>query len=121
MPQVQSALEPMLLQTTVGRTPITDLEIAFSARNQREWDVFAEELAVMQLVAIEPPHFERAKQVQRLLAARGLKGRKVPDLLVAATAELSGLEVLHYDADFDHIATVTGQPTRWIVPKGSVD
>jgi hypothetical protein len=59
--------------------------------------------------------------VQRLLAARGLKGRKVPDLLVAAIAEAASLTVLHYDADFDHIASVTHQPTEWIVPPGSVD
>ncbi|MBI2219151.1 MAG: PIN domain-containing protein [Candidatus Rokubacteria bacterium] len=63
----------------------------------------------------------RARQVQRLLAARGLRGRKVPDLLVAAAAEANGLAVLHYDADFDLIARVTGQPCAWIVPAGSID
>jgi hypothetical protein len=45
----------------------------------------------------------------------------VPDLLVAAIAEAASLTVLHYDADFDHIASVTHQPTEWIVPPGSVD
>jgi hypothetical protein len=29
--------------------------------------------------------------------------------------------VLHYDSDFDHISAVTGQPTEWVVPQGSVD
>jgi hypothetical protein len=33
----------------------------------------------------------------------------VPDLLVAATAELAGLTVLHVDKDFELIAGVTGQ------------
>jgi predicted nucleic acid-binding protein len=56
-----------------------------------------------------------------MLAARGLRGRKVPDLIVAACAEDHGLTVLHYDADFDHIASVTGQQTMWVVPAGSVD
>jgi hypothetical protein len=36
-------------------------------------------------------------------------------------AEDAGLTVLHYDADFDHIAAVTGQPVEWIVAQGSVD
>ncbi|MEM9517161.1 MAG: PIN domain-containing protein [Actinomycetota bacterium] len=65
-------------------------------------------------------HFERAGQVQRALAEEGLRGRKVPDLVIAAVAESASLTVLHYDADFDHIAAVTGQPTDWIVERGSV-
>lgn len=44
----------------------------------------------------------------------------LPDLLIAACAERAGLTVLHYDADFDRIAEVTGQATEWIVPRGSV-
>jgi len=28
--------------------------------------------------------------------------------------------VLHYDADFDRIAGVTGQPTEWVVEQGSL-
>jgi hypothetical protein len=44
----------------------------------------------------------------------------VPDLLVAAAAEQAGLAVLHYDADFDRIASVTGQSCGWVVPAGSV-
>jgi len=63
----------------------------------------------------------RAKNVQRMLAARGLKGRKVPDLIIAAAAELAGLTVLHYDHDFELIASVTGQPHEWVVPRGSID
>ena len=66
-------------------------------------------------------HLRRARQVQRLLAARHQRGRKVPDLLIAAAAEARGLTVLHYDADFDRIAAVTGQSCEWIVPAGSVD
>jgi predicted nucleic acid-binding protein len=45
----------------------------------------------------------------------------VPDLLLAAAAEARNLTVLHYDADFDLIATVTGQSCEWVVPAGSVD
>ena len=61
-------------------------------------------VAVLPLVEIEFRHFTRARQVQRVLASHGKRGRKIPDLLVAAAAEELKLIVLHYDADFDHIA-----------------
>jgi len=57
--------------------------------------------------------------VQRLLAQRSQRGRKIP-VLIAAAAEDLGLAVLHYHADFDAIASVTGQPCEWVVPAGSV-
>ncbi len=44
----------------------------------------------------------------------------LPDLMVAGCAESAGLAVLHYDADYDRIAEATGQPTRWVLPRGSV-
>jgi predicted nucleic acid-binding protein len=59
--------------------------------------------------------------VQRLLASKHQRGRKIPDLLIAAAAEGEGLVVLHYDADFDRIAAVTGQRSEWVVPAGSID
>ncbi len=40
--------------------------------------------------------------------------------LIAATAEAASLTILHYDADFDLIASVTGQSCKWIVPAGSI-
>ncbi|HEX9766156.1 MAG TPA: hypothetical protein VGA36_05300 [Nitriliruptorales bacterium] len=39
----------------------------------------------------------------------------MPDLLIAATAELAGLVVLHLDKDFDLIADVTGQPVECLL------
>jgi predicted nucleic acid-binding protein len=73
------------------------------------------------LIDTTADHVRRALQVQRVLAERSQRGRKIPDLLVAAAAEQRGLTVLHYDADFDRIAEVTGQPCQWVVPVGSVD
>lgn len=105
----------------LARTTMTDLEIGYSARNADEWDRLLVALEAFRRINVEEHHFDRAKQVQRELAAQGLKGRKVPDLLIAAVAEAASLTVLHYDADFDHIATVTGQSTQWIVERGSID
>ena len=105
----------------LARTSMTDLEIGFSARGAAEWDRLVAALAAFRRIDVEAHHFDRAQQVQRRLVADGLRGRKVPDLLIAAVAEATSLTVLHYDADFDHIAAVTGQPTQWIVERGSID
>jgi predicted nucleic acid-binding protein len=105
----------------LGRTAISDLEIGFSARNAPEWDLLAKGIAQFALVDTTADHIRRAKKVQRLLAAKHQRGRKVPDLLIAATAEADKLTILHYDADFDLIASVTGQSCQWIVPAGSID
>jgi predicted nucleic acid-binding protein len=37
-----------------------------------------------------------------------------------AAAEISGIELLHYDRDYDLIAAVTGQPAVWARPRGSL-
>jgi predicted nucleic acid-binding protein len=118
---VRQILEPLVQLGAVGRAGISDLEIGFSARSGDEWDELTVALDVMTLVPTSAEHFIRARQVQRLLAAKGLRGRKIPDLLSAAAAEERGLILFHYDVDFDHIAQVTGQASEWIVPKGSVD
>ena len=79
------------------------------------------DLGVFALVETTAEHVGRARQVQRLLAAHSQRGRKVPDLLIAAAAEEKGLTVLHYDGDFDIISKVTGQRCTWVVPAGSID
>ncbi len=45
---------------------------------------------------------------------------RLADLIIAATAETSGATVLHYDADYDRIAGVTGQPAEWVAERGSL-
>ncbi|MBI2170304.1 MAG: PIN domain nuclease [Actinobacteria bacterium] len=118
---VRAVVEPLAHLGKAARVGLSDLEVGFSARNEREWDAIVGSLDVFELIETEGAHVERARQVQRLLAARGKRGRKVPDLLIAAAAEQAGLTVLHYDGDFDLISGVTGQPCEWVVQKGSID
>jgi predicted nucleic acid-binding protein len=120
-PAVRAALQPFIDLVALARCTLSDLEIGFSASNAREWDVLQALLAALEPIEVTPTIVSRAKSVQRLLAERGLKGRKVPDLIIAAAAELAGLTVLHYDEDFELIASVTGQTHTWIVPRGTVD
>jgi predicted nucleic acid-binding protein len=120
-PAVRARIEPAAAQGSLARGGITDLEIGYSARSAREWDRLADALGAFELVETTADHVRRARQVQRLLAARHQRGRKIPDLLVAAAAEARDLTVLHYDADFDRIASLTGQRCDWVVAAGSVD
>lgn len=120
-PSVRSALEPLVEAGSAARAGISDLEVGFSARNDKEWDRLIGALQLLELVETSAAHVARARQTQRLLSAKRQRGRKVPDLLIAATAEEHGLTLLHYDSDFDLIAGVTGQSCQWIVTKGSID
>jgi predicted nucleic acid-binding protein len=119
-PEVRARVEA-LDAAGIARSPMTDLEVGCSASSGSDWDELMAAVDAFQLVEIEPSHFARARQVQRLLAVRGLKGRKVPDLLIAAVGEATARTVLHYDADFDHIATVTSQATEWVVARGTIN
>ena len=118
---VRDAIEPRAERSELGRAAISDLEIGYSARSAAEWDRLAEALDAFELIETMAAHLRRARQVQRLLASKHQRGRKIPDLLVAAAGEAESLVVLHYDADFDRIAAVTGQRCEWVVPAGSVD
>ncbi len=120
-PTVRKAIEPRVQLGQLARAGISDLEIGFSARNAVEWDRLADAVEAFELVETTAEHVRRAKHVQRLLASKHQRGRKLPDLLVAAAAEADGLTVLHYDSDFDLIAAATGQVCEWVVPAGSVD
>lgn len=120
-PEVRAVVEPLAEAGRVARPRICDLEVGYSARNVREWDQLIEDLDAFQAIDTTATHLHRALQVQRLLASVSQRGRKLPDLLVAAAAEGLNLAVLHYDAGFDLIASVTGQRCTWVVPAGSVE
>jgi predicted nucleic acid-binding protein len=120
-PEIRAAIEPRTQLGQLARAGISDLEIGYSARKGSEWDRLAGALDVFELIETTAEHVVRARQVQRLLATKHQRGRKVPDLLIAAAAETRGLTMLHYDGDFNQIAAVTGQICEWVVPAGSVD
>jgi predicted nucleic acid-binding protein len=92
---------------------VTRLEVGYSARSGP--DLRAElrqpPLAAMPAEYQTPAIEDRAVEVLTLLADRGQhRAPSIPDLIIAATAELAGLTVLHLDKDFEIIAGITGQP-----------
>ncbi len=118
---VRQVVEPLAANGELARPTICDLEVGYSARSGAEWDELRAALDAFASVETTSAHVRRALQVQRLLAERSQRGRKIPDLLVAAAAEDMGMTVLHYDSDFDLIASVTGQDTHWVVQPGQAD
>lgn len=96
-------------------TTVTRLETGYSARSGAGLRTAFEQppLSSMPVEYLTPAIEDRAVEILMLLADRGQhRAPSIPDLIIAATAELAGLTVLHLDKDFDLIAEITGQPTE---------
>ena len=96
-------------------TTVTRLEAGYSARSGPELRAGFRRppLSSMPVEYLTPAIEDRAVEVLTLLADHGQhRAPSVPDLIIAATAELAGLTVLHLDKDFDLIAEITGQPVE---------
>ena len=120
MPTVETRLRSLAADGVLATFVTIDLELGDSARDSREHQgIFRLRGQLVQLACTEEIA-SRARQVQALLAATSEhRAAGVMDLLTAAAAEHYRASVLHYDADFDHIAAVTGQQVDWIAPRGA--
>ena len=97
---------------------VTRLAVGFSARSAEDLRAALGRppLQSMPVEYLTPSIEDRAVEVQSLLADRGQhRAPSIPDLLIAAAAELAQLTVLHVDKDFDVIAGITGQPLERLV------
>jgi len=97
---------------SVHLSTLTRLEVGYSARSSEDLEraFTSPPLAKMPIEGVTPAVEELAWQTLRQLAKKGQhRAPSIPDLLIAATAQLCGLIVLHNDKDFDLIAKVTGQ------------
>ena len=120
-PPVAARLDPLLEAGLVARCTPTDLEAGYSSTSPASHRQMRTARAAWPFVAMDQSVLDRAVAVQDALAERSQqRGAKIADLLIAAAAGAAGLVVLHYDHDFDLIAEITGQPTEWIVPAGTV-
>ena len=118
---VRQRLGPIIEDGAAATCSIIDLEVLFSARSHREHREIRERRRLAyHHVPLTQDVFDRAIEVQSKLAQLGQHRLPIPDLIIAAAAETGDLIVLHYDADFDRIAAVTGQPVEWVVERGSV-
>ena len=96
-------------------SPVTRLEAGYSARTATDHRTLLTEppISSMPVEYLTPKIEDRAVELQLALAERGHhRAPSLPDLLIAATAELADLTVLHLDKDYELIAELTGQPTE---------
>ena len=94
---------------------VTRLEVGYSARSAVDHRTLVSEppVASMPVEYLTPRIEDRALEIQSVLASRGQhRAPSIPDLLIAATAELAELTVLHLDKDFELIAQITSQPVE---------
>lgn len=118
---VADRLVPLLESGLVARCTPTDLEAGLSSTSPVLHRAMRQDRSAWPFVEMTQRTLDRAVAVQDALAERSQqRGAKIADLLIAAAAEGAGLVVLHYDHEFDLIAEITGQPTEWVLPAGTV-
>lgn len=99
-----------------------EIEVIHSARTVTEAQRARRLLRGFDWLAMPDEIWDRAVEIQvQALQKRYHRALSMADLLVAATAERHSATVLHYDGDYDMIAAITGQATRWVVPAGNAN
>ena len=121
--ELRRDFDTALVDGEIATCDMVRLELLYSARNAGEFADIRTELEALPDCAIGKTQWERALWVYQRLSAKGgahQRSVKHADLLIAAAAEAAGAGVLHYDEDYDRIAEITRQPTRWLAPRGSL-
>lgn len=122
-PAVRTVIAGLIVDRAAATCVTVDLEAGYSGRDLEDvQNVAARRKSLYTVLPITEAIAERAREVQVRMAARGHhRAAGVVDLLTAAVAEQHDAVILHYDADFEHIAATTGQPHLWVAPRGSLD
>jgi predicted nucleic acid-binding protein len=121
-PPIRSVIAGLIADRAAATCVTVDLEAGYSGRDLTDVRAIGERRRRFYVVLpISEVIADRARDVQIRMAARGHhRAAGVIDLLTAAVAEHHGAVILHYDADFEHIAATTGQPHAWIAPRGTL-
>ncbi|NUR03845.1 MAG: PIN domain nuclease [Streptomyces sp.] len=121
-PAVRAVIDPLHTTGLLAVCGAVELDVLHSARSTADAERIRDEMRGFDWLTTPDEAWDRALEVQSLLIGRGNgKALSVSDLIIAATAERHSAVVLHYDGDFDMIASVTGQPMAWVAPAGTAD
>lgn len=121
-PQVAVILDELSDRGLLAICGPVEIEVIHSARSLSDAQRVRELLRGFDWLAMPAEVWDRAIEIQLDAVRRGIhRALSIADLLIAATAERHGATVLHYDGDYDMIAAITGQPTRWVVASGTAD
>jgi predicted nucleic acid-binding protein len=98
------------------------LEAGCSARSGAHHKEIMDELDSLPRIRMTAEAETRAAQAQRELAAVGHHRLGPMDIMLAACAHEAGAGVLHYDRDYDVLATRTSLRFRseWLAPTGTL-
>jgi predicted nucleic acid-binding protein len=121
--QLRAHFDEAVVDGTIATCAIVRLELLYSARNGDDFANLCADLGALPDLPIGQAQWDRALDVYARLAGQGgmhHRSVKHPDLLIAAAAEAAGVALLHYDEDYDRIASITGQPVHWLAARGSL-
>jgi predicted nucleic acid-binding protein len=122
-PELREWFDDALIDGEIAICDMVRLELLHSVRDVDEFHALSEDLDGLPQLPLGEAEWGRALRVYERLADQG-KGFhrtvKHQGLLIAAAAEAAGVTLVHYDQDYDAIGRVTGQPTRWLAPRGSL-
>ena len=111
----------LIAQGRLAACQMSMLETLNTAPNPRRYEVLWGAFDGGRWMDVTTDALDRALAVHRELGRRSQhRSFSLPALIIAATAEQHGATVLHYDADYDRIAEITGQPTEWVVERGTL-
>lgn len=120
-PAILRRYEQLVVEGRLAVCQLTTMECLNGARDPQSYEVAWSVLHGLRWLDVTTDAMNRALTTHRALASTSQHlNFRLQDLIIAATAELNGATVLHYDADYDRIAAVTGQPTEWVAPRGSL-
>lgn len=121
-PHVAAAIAPMVAEGQIALCAPVAFELGYSARTVADHEAIMNRIDAFETAPTTQGDHQRALELQHLLAQQGQhRALSLVDALVAAIAEARNLTILHYDADFELVTTITGRPTQWIVPPGTAD
>jgi predicted nucleic acid-binding protein len=121
-PSLRGWLADAIAKDQVVLCDIVALEYLMGARNAADYARLELALGGFRWAETERADWQRAREIDRALAGQGTghqRSVRIPDLLIAAIGERTALPIAHYDEDYDRIASITGQPTRWVLPRGA--
>jgi predicted nucleic acid-binding protein len=119
---IRNVIAGLIADRAAATCVTVDLEAGYSGRDLADVRAIAQRRRELYVVLpISEAIADRSRDVQHRMASRGHhRAAGVIDLLTAAVAEHHGAVLLHYDADFEHIAATTGPPHAWIAPRGTL-
>lgn len=117
--RARRVLSKAALDDQLATNAVISLEVLYSAGGDLDHRRIRKHLEAQHDLGLSAASQRRAVELQALLAIKNRHRIPITDLLIAADAEQNGVQLLHYDSDFDLIAKVSSLDARWIVPRGS--